>query len=254
MGRKNKQQRERQANQAKQDAAKFNFGKKYEGDQAEKKFRLSLYYKLAGGFTILVGILYAVMRIVQSKGYVMMNTGLQYWVWYALVIGVLLVVGRYISDMPKTPGTRKIVKVVVSIATICMLLLTYVQCIQLIDSGYFKYATIDSPDGQHKVVIMRQNLTNAAISEEEIAAEETVDYTFYKAYPVLNKYFCDTRGDADFNMIAVKGYPEAKLFPTWNEDGTLTLNTDAPAESILTFGEDGSEDQVKLDTITVDLK
>lgn len=255
MGRKNKQQRERQENQAKQDAAKFNFGKKYEGDQAEKRFRLNMYYKLTGGFTIIVAIIYAAMRIVQSKGYVLMNTGLQYWSWYALVIGVLLVVGRYISDMPKNPGTRKIVKVIVAISTICMLLLTYVQCIQLIDSGYYKYATIDSPDGQHKVVIMRQDLSNAAVSEEEIAAEETVDYTFYKAYPVLNKYFCDTRGDEDFNMIAIKSAPDAKVFPEWNEeDGILTLRTDAAEEFVLTFGEEGSEDQVKLDTIVVDYK
>lgn len=254
MGRKNKQQRERQAAQAKQDAAKFNFGKKYEGEQAEKKFRLGLYYKVTGIFTIIVGILYAAVRIVQNKGYVLMNTGLQYWVWYALVIGVLLVLGRYISDMPKTPGTRKIVKVIVSIATICMLLLTYVQCIQLIDSGYYKYATVVSPDGQHEIVIMRQNLSNAAISEEEIAEEATVNYTFYKAYPVLNKYFCDTRGDKDFNMIALKDAPDAKLFLTWNEDGTLTLNTDAAEESILTFGEEGADGQVKLDTIVVDYK
>jgi len=252
MGRKNRQQRERQTAQDKQSAAKFNFGKKYEGEQAEKKFRLTLYYKITGIFTILVAILYAAMRIVQGKGYVLMNTGLQYWVWYALVIGVVLVLGRYISDMPKSQGTRKIVKIVVSIATICLLLLTYVQCIQLIDSGYFKYATIESPDGEHTVVIMRQNLSNAAISEEEIAEDETVNYTFYKAYPVINKYFCDTRGDEDFNMIALKEAPDARIYPTWNEDGTLTLTTDAEEDSILAFGDEESDDSLKLDTIVVD--
>lgn len=254
MGRKNRQQREKQAAQAKQDAAKFNFGKKYEGDQAEKRFRLSMYYKITGVMTIIVGLLYAAMRIVQGKGYVLMNTGLQYWIWYALIICIILLVGRYISDMPKNAGTKKIVKVVVSIATICLLLLTYVQCIQLIDSGYFKYATIESPDGEHTVVIMRQNLTNATIAEEEIAEDETVDYTFYKAYPVLNKYFCDTRGDEDFNMIALESAPDAKIYPTWNEDGTLTLTTDAAEENVISFGGEDGEQSVKLDTITVDLK
>ena len=68
MGRKNRQQREKQAAQAKQEAAKFNFGKKYEGDQAEKRFHLNLYYKVAGIFTIIVGAIYAAMRIVQGKG------------------------------------------------------------------------------------------------------------------------------------------------------------------------------------------
>jgi len=255
MGRKNRQQREKQAAQAKQEAAKFNFGKKYEGDQAEKRFHLNLYYKVAGIFTIIVGAIYAAMRIVQGKGYALMNTGLQYWIWYALVIGVILLLGRYVSDMPKNQGTRKIVKVIVAIATICLLLLTYIQCIQLIDSGYNKYAIIDSPDGEHRVVIMRQNLTNAAISEEEIAAEDTVDYTFYKAYPVINKYFCDTRGDEDFNMIALKAAPDAKLYPEWNEEeGTLLLTTDAAPETVLTFGDEDSDDVTRLDTITVDYK
>ncbi len=256
MGRERRQQQERQAAQSKQEAAKFNFGKKYEGEQAEKKFRLGVYYKLTGVFTIIVGLLYAAMRIVQNKGYVLMNTGLQYWIWYALVIGVVLVLGRYISDMPKNAGTRKIVKVIVAIVTICLLLMTYVQCIQLIDTGYNKYSVIDSPDGQYKVVIMRQNLSNAAVSEEEIAAEETVDYTFYKAYPVINKYLCDTRGDEDFNMIALKSAPDAKIFPEWNEEeGILTLTTDAAPECVLTFGEgEGEGDVLKLDTITVDYK
>ena len=118
----------------------------YTGDpRAEKKFHIGMYYKVAGGYTLVVAILYAVQRALNAKGYIMINSTLPYWLWYALVIGILLVVGRLIANLPKNNVTRRAVKVCVAIVSIFTLFAMYLQCISRIDTDFNKYAVVDSP-------------------------------------------------------------------------------------------------------------
>ena len=198
----------------------------YTGDpRAEKKFHIGMYYKVTGGYTLVVAILYAVQRALNSKGYIMINSTLPYWLWYALVIGILLVVGRLIANLPKNNVTRRAVKVCVAIVSIFTLFAMYLQCISRIDTECNQYAVVDSPDGKREVVIMRANLTISKAAQEGEDAQDK-QYTLYKAYPKLNAVFCDGRDNTD--MIWLVNDPDAKLNYEWSDNG-LRLYTEGNA-------------------------
>lgn len=216
-------------NNKNQSGGAINYKKKRDyapGNAAEsgKKFQLTMYYKVAGLFTIICGILYAVVRVLAAKGYMLINTGTQYWIWYALVIGLLLVIGRYISEKPQTPTTRKAVKISVSIVTICLMLLLYAQCINMIDNGLQKYAVQTSPDGTKNVIIMRDLMTvgdDSATDEEGNTA--TVDYVTYRAYPQINRFFCDSSKEKDSgeNMIWLMDGDKKQVKAVWSTGETI---------------------------------
>lgn len=255
--------------------------------EAGKKFQLTMYYKVAGIFTILVGALYAAVRVLASKGYMLINTSLQYWIWYALVIGMLLLLGRYISEKPANASTRRIVKIVTSIATICLLLLLYVQCIDMVDNGLQKYAEQTSPDGNKTVVIMRDLMT---VEDDKNVGEDgnpvAVDYVTYRAYPKINRFFCDSSNEkdagenmiwlmdgekkqvkavwsagdtihtlptGDANFIWLQKDAETTLDGKWSEDGK-TYTITANGEAFEMIDEAGAEAGKKLDTITVEFE
>lgn len=262
--------------------------KDYKGDQAEKKARLSLFYKIAGGYTLLAALAYTVVQVIYNKGYMLINTTLQYWLWYALVIGVILLVGRLLSDFPKNPGTKKIMRVISALMSLFLLLSMYVQCITMIDNGFHKYAIVKSENGENEVVIMRCDLhmddetvvtgsdkvddsevvivatAEPGAATAEPAAEPTAEpaaegeateevakvYTLYKAYPRLNKYFCDGRGVGADEMIWLIDDEEAAINGTWSEDGmTYTLTTEGNV--MILKGEDTEQEGEMLNSITV---
>jgi len=216
-------------NNKNQSGGAINYKKKRDyapGNAAEsgKKFQLTMYYKVAGLFTIICGILYAVVRVLASNGYMLINTGTQYWIWYALVIGLLLVIGRYISEKPQTPTTRKAVKISVAIVTICLMLLLYAQCINMIDNGLQKYAVQTSPDGTKSVIIMRDLMT---VEDDKNTAEDgspvTVDYVTYRAYPQINRFFCDSSNEKDSgeNMIWLMDGEKKQVKAVWSTGETI---------------------------------
>ena len=255
--------------------------------EAGKKFQLTMYYKVAGTFTVLVGVLYAAVRMLASKGYMLINTSMQYWIWYALVIGMLLLLGRYISEKPVNPSTRRIVKIVTSIATVCVLLLMYVQCIDMIDNGLQKYSTQTSPDGSRTVVIMRDIMT---VEDDKNLNEDgtpvAVDYVTYRAYPKINRFFCDSSNEKDSgehmiwlmdgekkqvkavwsagdtiqtlpvedaNFIWLQQDTETTLDGVWSEDGkTYTITANGEAFEIIDDG--GAETGKKLNTIMIEFE
>lgn len=221
---------------------------KYEGDQAEKKFRLTLYYKVFGAFTIIVGILFAAIRILRSKDYFLINATIEHWVWYALVVGAMLLLGRYVGEMPKNKSTRKMARVIASILTLCILLVTYVQCISRIDTSFLKYGTYASPDGKYEAVVMCAKLYGEEPAEGE---EQEVD-VLYKAYRRINRFFYDGSGYSDtVNMIWLVNDEDATLQPMWSEDGkTLSLTTGGKA---LTMNLDDGTPRV-MNTMTLDFE
>lgn len=259
------------------------------GNSAEsgKKFQLTMYYKVAGVFTIICGALYAAVRVLASNGYMLINTSAQYWIWYALVIGMLLLLGRYISEKPTTPTARKVVKIVTSIATICMLLLLYAQCINMIDNGLQKYAVQTSPDGKNTAIIMRDLMTvEDADNMNEDGTPVAVDYVTYRAYPKINRFFCDSSNEKDSgenmiwlmdgekkqvkavwstgetihtlpvedaNFIWLQQDAENILDGQWSEDGmTYTITADGDVFEMI--GEDGDTEGKLLNTITVEFE
>ena len=195
----------------------------YKGDRAEKKFRLTMYYKVCGAYTLIVGLLFAAVRILRGKDYFLINASLEHWLWYALVIGALLLLGRYIGEMPSSQSGRKKVRVLVAIVTLCLLVVTYLQCIGRIDSSFLKYAVYTSPDGEREAVVMMAKLYGPEPADGE---EQQVD-VLYKAYPRINKLFYNGADYEDTeNMIWLVNDTTATLQPAWSEDGkALTLTT-----------------------------
>lgn len=196
--------------------------------ESGKKFQLTAYYKVAGIFTIICGLLYAGVRILADNGYMLINTSMQYWIWYALVIGLLLLIGRYISEKPTTPTTRKAVKICVSIMTICMLLLLYAQCMNMIDNSLQKYAVQTSDDGERTVIIMRDIVT---MEDDKNLTEDgqpvAVDYVTYRAYPQINRFFCDSSNEKDVaeNLIWLMDAEKGQVKAIWSQGESIkTMN------------------------------
>ena len=220
----------------------------YQGDQAENKFRLTLYYKVCGVLTIIVAILFAAVRILRNNDYFLINAAMEHWLWYALVVGALLLLGRYVGEMPKNKSNRKIVRVLCAVFTLCLLLVTYVQCISRIDSSFVKYGIYTSPDGQHEAVVMIAKLYGEEVPEGET---QEVD-VLYKAYPRINRFFFDgTEYEDTRNMIWLVNDEDATLQPEWSEDGkTITLTT---AGNALTMNLDDGTTQI-MNTVVLEFE
>ncbi len=183
-----------------------------------------MYYKVTGGYTLVVAILYAVQRALNSKGYIMINSTLPYWLWYALVIGILLVVGRLIANLPKNNVTRRAVKVCVAIVSIFTLFAMYLQCISRIDTDFNKYAVVDSPDGKREVVIMRANLTISNPPRRERTRRTS-------SIPSIRRIPNSTPSSAmagTTRIIWLVNDPDAKLNYEWSDNG-LRLYTEGNA-------------------------
>lgn len=238
--------------QARQEDMRRTLDWKYEGDQAEKKFRLTLYYKVCGLLTIIVGILYAVIRVLRGRNYFLINTSVEHWVWYALVIGALLILGRYITEMPKKKSTQKSVRILVAIGTLCLLVLTFVQCLSRIDTGFFKYQICASADCSREAVVMCSKLYGEE-PEDGSAAEVDV---LYKAYPRINRFFYDGSDYENMeNMIWIVNNEKATLDYSWSEDGkTFTLTVNADDEEIKVLNLEGESGKKPLDTVVVEFE
>lgn len=187
----------------------------------ERQFRLTTYYKVVTIYTLIVAVAYGALFIARQKGYQLINTTALYWLWYALVIGVILLIGKFVTNLPKAESTRRSVRISVGIVTVVTLFAMYVNVVSQIDSGLHKFATLDAPDGQHTVIVMKANVKVAATKTEEAKV-----YTVYAAYPRINKYFCDSSGAVD--VIMLLNDEDASLSKEWTQNG-LILSADSDA-------------------------
>ncbi len=187
----------------------------------ERQFHLTTYYKIVTIYTLITAIAYGALYIARAKGYQLINASILYWLSFALMIGIILLIGKYVANLPKSESTRRGVRIAVAILSIAIIFMSYVRIVSQIDSGLMKYATLTSPDGAHTVILMRANT--------RFPATETADakvYTTYAAYPKLNRYFCETNGYTDFVMLLDD--EDAPVNMEWADDSlTLTVNSDA---------------------------
>ncbi len=218
-----RRKKERQAEQQKS-VQPINW--KYQGDQAEKRSRLKVYYIIAMVFTGIAALMFVIIRTLHGKGYFLINTTIEIWVKYAILLGALIIGGRYFSDLPKMPSSRKIAKVVMALIVIGIMFVGYFNGINQIDTGYFKVGAYKSPDGQHEVLVFKSN-------KQFIDLEgETNVFTYYVAFPKINSFFCggskyEEIGYEDFgNMIWLNNDADAPTEIKWNENGNVfTLTT-----------------------------
>ena len=185
---------------------------------SERAFRLTSYYKIVTVLTLIVAVAYGALYVARQKGYQLINTSILYWLWYALIICIILLIGKFLSNLPKNESTRRSVRISVGIITVCTIFAMYVFTISQIDNNFSKYATLDSPDGAHQVIVMRADV--------KVAKTETNPakvYTLYGAYEKLNSFFCKNNpGEAD--IIMLQDDPDAKLDYDWSGN-TVTLST-----------------------------
>lgn len=187
----------------------------------ERRFQLTAYYKIVTAYTLLVAIAYGGLYVARQQGYQLINTTVLYWLWYALVIGIILLVGKFVTNLPKSESTRRGVRISTGIVTVVLLFAMYVNVVSQIDSGLHKFATLKSPDGRHTVIVMKANVRVAATETEE----EKV-YTVYTAYPKISRFFSDSSGETD--VIMLLNDETALLNKEWTENG-LILSSDSPA-------------------------
>ena len=147
----------------------------YTGDpRAEKKFHIGMYYKVAGGYTLVVAILYAVERVLNSRGYLLINTKIPYWLSYALVIGILLVVGRAIANLPKEKIPRTVTKITMSVISVIILYFMFQVIDVRIRQDFRVQDVIPSLDGSIEILVMRAD-TVIAVPEQSQSIVQKVD-------------------------------------------------------------------------------
>ena len=201
--------------------AKGNGKEKQRSSGGERAFRLTTYYKIVTIFTILAALGYGALYVARQQGYQLINTSTLFWLFYALIIGVILLVGKFIVNLPKSESTRRSMRISVGIVTVLTIFVMYVNVVSQLDSSLHKYATLKSPDGKHTVIVMQANIKIAATKTEEAKV-----YTAYTAYPKINRYFCDSSGDPD--VILLLDDQNAVLNKEWTDNG-LILSTDSEA-------------------------
>ncbi|MGI6238907.1 MAG: hypothetical protein ACOYI5_04685 [Christensenellales bacterium] len=183
----------------------------------ERIAQLSLYYKVVTVYIIIVAIAYGALRAANAAGYMLINTTAEYWLWYALVIGVILLVGKFIANIPKNPNTQRGVRISVGIVSVVTIFAMYAFMVSRIDNGFSRYAAITSQDGAREVIIMRADVDVAATQTEDAKV-----YTLYTAHLRLNRFFCETRKGSEVIMLIDD--PDATLDYEWTENG-VTLKT-----------------------------
>lgn len=226
------------------------FGKKQESAQGEgqaKKSRLKmdLYQKVVGVIAVIVAILYCSVMGFANKGHMLINTSIQYWLWFAVIICIILFIGRYIMKIPRGAGGRKVAKIAVAIVSIVFIYMTYLSCIDGINASWQQCAEIKTEDGKGSVVVFRidvdltedgEEAEEAAETEEtaEPAEDKAESYTLYSAYPRINSMFCNSKATDD--LIMVQDGMDVELKMEWI-DGDLKLYVEEKAlegmESIL---------------------
>jgi hypothetical protein len=201
--------------------AKGNRKETARSDAAERAFRLTAYYKIVTIYTLIVAIAYGALYYARTRGYQIINAPILYWLWFALVIGIILLVGKYVANLPKSESTRRGVRISVAIVSIATIFVSFMNVVSQMDSGLMKYATLTSPDGAHTAIVMKADARIAAT-----ATEQAKVYTIYAAYPRINRFFCDSSGELD--VIMLLNDEDATINKEWTEKGLiLTANSDA---------------------------
>lgn len=212
------------------------FGKKQESAQDEGqtkkgRMKMDLYQKIVGVLAVVVAILYCAVMGFANKGQMLINTSIQYWLWFAVIICVILFIGRYIMKIPKGAGGRKFAKIAVAIVSIVFIYMTYLSCIDGINASWQQCAEIKTEDGKGSVVVFRidVDLTEDREETEETAepAEDRADsYTLYSACPRINSMFCNSKATDD--LIMVQDGMDVELKMEWI-DGDLRLYVEEKA-------------------------
>ena len=173
-----------------------------EGKGEEKRrFVFDTYYKIVGILTLIIAIAYCALHSLGQNGYMLINTTILYWMWFALIICIILLLGRFVANIPQNPLTRKSVKICVAIVSVITIFMTYLSCIQRIDYDLHQCAEIVSDDGAHDIVVFRADMESL---------------TVYKAYPRRNSVFCDSSATDDVIML-IDG-ADVDLKKEWTDD------------------------------------
>jgi len=182
----------------------------------EVRIRLTTFYKVLIGLAIVTIALYAAIVIAESNGYMLINISTKYWAYYAMLISLILLVGRIIVTIPKNKTTAKSVKICVAIVSIATIFLQYVAIVNAIDSASKKYAVVKSDDGKHEVVIFRMNSNQLQEQTEGTEIDPAEGASAFFAFRKVNSLFCYTGGDKD--VIIVPNAEEPKLFSEFNNE------------------------------------
>ena len=189
----------------------------YTGDpRAEKKYYLRTYYRVAGGYTVIAAVLNIVRYVLEKQGYALINTSIRVWLGFALAIGIILVVGRLVNDLPKSKDVRRTVKVCVAIMSILTLFAMYFFALKTIETSPYKWKEYSSPDGKHTVIVMRQDVYPMVDVNDIIVVNgsvTTTEITIYSAYVKLNGWFYDTNTTG--RQIWMKNDPNTEPEGKW---------------------------------------
>lgn len=187
----------------------------------KRKFEFDTYYKVVGSYSAITILLYILIQNLETSGYKLINTAIVYWAWFAMVVGIVLLVARFIANLPRSQSTRRTVKICAIVMSVVSIVMMFFITTGNIKDGWHVCAQLKAPEGDRTILLMRSDLT---IKADENKPEKI--YTMYGAYPRINAMFCDPKCTND--TILLLDDPDAEIKMEWS-DGELTLFTEGSA-------------------------
>ena len=187
---------------------------------AEKKFKLDGIIKGVGIYTIITAALYIITAVLKQNGYMLINTKIEYWLCFAMLVGVFVIIARFIMNLPKRDVNKKVVRISSIALCVALIFLSFIYTKNGINDSLKPAATLNSPDGKQTVLLMRSDV---ALTDDD---GTTTVYTLYRAMPKRNAVFCDSKATEDF--ILIKDDKEAEIEMQWTEN-SLILSTKGAA-------------------------
>lgn len=187
---------------------------------AKKKFKLDGVIKGVGIYTIIAAALYITTAALKQNGYMLINTKIEYWLCFAMLVGIFVILARFIMNLPKRDVNKKVVRISSIALCVALIFLSFIYTKNGINDSLKLAATLKSPDGKHTVLLMRSDV---ALTDDDGA---TTVYTLYRAMPRRNAVFCDSKATEDF--ILIRDDKNADIEMQWTETG-LILSTQGAA-------------------------
>ena len=172
-------------------------------------------------FTLLALILFAGAKALESHGYMLRPVSVKYYFRLALIMGIVFLIAKFITNLPKRESSVKTAKICSVVLCVTTAFLMYWQTVGYIDLDFHEKMELLSPDGGRKYAVMEMDYQSKS---EEASADEQVHFRFFRVYPKRNFLFYDCSryyGEDSMPTMLVTD-PETSVKYRWDGD-TLCL-------------------------------
>lgn len=205
-----------------------------QSEKTEKRKWFRLDAITVGGviFTLVALILFTGAKALESHGYMLRPTSVKYWFRLALIMGIVFLIAKFITNVPKRESSVRTAKICSVVLCVTTAFLMYWQTVGYIDLDFHEKMELATPDGKQKYAVMEMDYKSKS---ETASPDEQVHFRFFRIYPKRNSLFYDCSryyGEESMPTMLVTD-PETSVKYQWEGD-TLRLYQEggAPAQEL----------------------